>query len=77
MFVILKAPDGREWKVKATFTNRDKPSHFWWFEGNGSCDCNRAIFVNEAHGTQYDEDTCGDTWELIGTEGFEWADETI
>jgi len=28
----------------------DDMSVFWWTEGNGSCDCNRAIAFGESHG---------------------------
>lgn len=28
---------------------------FWWFDGNGACDCNRLAFLHEALGI-YDED---------------------
>lgn len=26
----------------------DRFSHYWWYEGNGSCDCNRSLFMKQA-----------------------------
>lgn len=35
---------------------------FWWSEGNGGCDCNRALFFARAAGEPEDwERGCGDT----------------
>ena len=63
---VLQAPDGRVYGVSQLIeAEYATTQYFWWVEGNGSCDCNRAIYVNNQHGTDYDEDTCGDAWRLV------------
>lgn len=42
-------------------------SKFWWQEGNGSCDCNRSIFIHEKY-PEFPELKCGDEIELDGIE---------
>lgn len=31
-------------------------AEFWWEEGNGSCDCNRWLYFQRAHGIEPDDD---------------------
>lgn len=41
----------------------EKPSFFWWLEGNGSCDCNRGLmFLPEEHQIENEDgpEYCGD-----------------
>ncbi len=68
--LTFKTADGR------TFVHKDDglgiglteyDVHFQYTEGNYGCDCNRAIFINREHGTNYPED-CGDSIELIDTQ---------
>ena len=52
------------------------PSRYWWEEGNGSCDCNRAI----AFGDIQDDPPCGETaYELVNEDGTpftNWPEDT-
>jgi hypothetical protein len=43
---------------------------FWWTEGNGACDCNRAIAFGDVEDT-----TCGDSrYDLVHADGTPFID---
>jgi hypothetical protein len=51
-----------------TFDGADTPSDYWWEEGNGACDCNRALYINRNCDKEFPEMTCGDTIDLVSQE---------
>lgn len=50
------------------FEGCDNPSDFWWTEGNGSCDCNRSLYIKRHCECDFKEMLCGDTIELVDLE---------
>lgn len=68
--VRVRMPDGKEYDVSTTYlphkTQEEADSHigYHWREGNYSCDCNRAIFVNCKYKTDYSEE-CGEESALL------------
>jgi len=42
----------------------DDAHDFWWGQGNGSCDCNKSIFINRHCDSSFEEMPCGETIKL-------------
>ena len=64
--VDLQLPDGRIFTLHRETESRYMDSEpFWWLEGNASCDCNRAIFLNYEYNLDLDEDSCGHSIILL------------
>jgi hypothetical protein len=63
----LRLPDGREFDVNTDCKEEHADvQHFRWTEGNGSCDCNKVLFLNQQHDLNLNDDIpCGDTIELV------------
>jgi len=76
VIVTLELQDGRRFSVDAPVEAEYADTQwFWWTEGNGSCDCNRSLYLNRQHGlnlgTMEDgafdvpELPCGNTIKLV------------
>ncbi len=50
------------------FQGYDNPSGYWWEEGNGSCDCNRSLYIARHCDPHFLEMDCGDTINLVSLE---------
>jgi hypothetical protein len=71
----FRLPDGREFDCESDCAPENADSQeFWWTEGNGGCDCNRSLALNNRHDLklgEYDEETdrwmmpCGETLTLV------------
>jgi len=55
--LIRENATGVECEYRSLGVDWDIHSPFFWSEGNGSCDCNRAIFC----GVHFDDAPCGES----------------
>lgn len=52
----------------------DNLLHFWWEEGNGSCDCNRSSRIHDKLDSDFPELMCGHEINYEGLEILEIVD---
>lgn len=62
---IRRNADGvtRRYRMSSDWPSDSDCPEFWWTEGNGGCDCNRALFFKAAGGEDNEDDDtpCGET----------------
>ncbi len=50
------------------FDGHDRASVYWWAEGNGSCDCNRSLYIWRHCDPSFPEMDCGHKIKLVSQE---------